>query len=74
MKPNEIQKKSFEFKKQFYLEIHAKQRQEELEKMRNLNEESEQVRKKVIHDRKKEKAKVNSEDLISSSSDDEDIL
>ena len=42
--------------------------------MRNLNEESEQVRKKVIKDRKREKAKVNSEDLISSSSDDEDVL
>jgi len=39
-----------------------------------LNEETNQVRKKVIRDRKEEKMKVDHENLYSSSSEDDDII
>ena len=49
-------------------------RKQELAKMRNLNEETDKVRKKVIRDRKAEKEKIDHENLYSSSSDDDDII
>ena len=71
---NEEQKKSIDFKKQFYLDMQARIRKQELAKMRNLEEETDKVRRKVIRDRKMEKEQVDHENLYSSSSDDDDVL
>lgn len=42
--------------------------------MRNLEEETDKVRRKVIRDRKTEKEQVDHENLYSSSSDDDDVI
>ena len=66
-------KESIDFKKKFFLDMQARNRQAELDKMRNLNEDHDTITKKVFHERKHEKMAVDNENLYSSSSDEDDI-
>lgn len=53
--------------------MQARKRELEINRMRNLNEDYDTITKKVFKDRKKEKMKVDNENLYSSSSDEDDI-
>jgi len=62
-----------EFKKTFFLEMQAKNRQKELDLMRNLKEDHDTITKKVFKDRKTKKMELDDENIYSSSSDEDDL-
>ena len=53
--------------------MQAKNRETEIAKMRNLNEDHDTITKKVFKDRKHKKMAQDNENLYSSSSDEDDI-
>jgi len=64
---------SLQFKKQFFMNMQAKNRENEIAKMRNLDEDHDTITKKVFKDRKHQKMAQDGENLYSSSSDEDDI-